>query len=162
LSLLDGLTGVHNRRALDRSLLRLFSDAEAGLGVFSIMMIDVDFFKLFNDTYGHAEGDGVLKQIAQAIMETIRDDDRVFRYGGEEFMVIFTNADIATASSAAERVVQAVRELNIVHQKSSYGTVTISAGVVQVGKHESPDDLIQEADSKLYQAKNKGRNCIVV
>lgn len=162
LSLLDGLTGVHNRRALDRNLIRLFSDAEAGLGVFSIMMIDVDFFKLFNDTYGHAEGDVVLKQIAQAIMENIRDDDRVFRYGGEEFMVIFTNADIATASLAAERVVQAVRDLKIVHQKSTYGTVTISAGVVQVDNHQSPDDLIQEADSKLYQAKNKGRNCIVV
>lgn len=158
MSLLDGLTGIHNRRSLDRSLARLFSDAEAGLGSFSIMMIDVDFFKKYNDAYGHAEGDEVLRRVARTLENSIREGDRAFRYGGEEFVVIFAHADPGTAAVVAERVMQAVRDLRIVHAESPYGIVTISAGLGSYGTHASPGDLIRDADEKLYRAKSGGRN----
>ncbi|MBC2723719.1 MAG: diguanylate cyclase, partial [Desulfosporosinus sp.] len=161
MSLLDGLTGIHNRRSLDRSIARVFLDAKQGLGTFSVMMLDIDFFKNYNDRYGHAEGDNVLKVIAKTIKHTIRDEDRVFRYGGEEFFVILNNADVITAKVIAERVLEGIQSCNIAHDKSPYGIVTISGGIEEYNNaFAHPEDVIKAADHKLYNAKNGGRNRI--
>ena len=159
MSLLDGLTGIHNRRSLDRSMSRIFSDAKEGLGTFSVMMIDIDFFKNYNDRYGHAEGDEVLKDIAMTIKETIREEDRVFRYGGEEFVVILNHADANTAKEIAERVLKRIQSRNIVHETSLYGIVTISGGIQEYNDvFAKPEEVIRAADHKLYIAKDEGRN----
>ncbi|SDG67741.1 GGDEF domain-containing protein [Desulfosporosinus hippei] len=163
MSLLDGLTSIHNRRSLDRSMARIFMDAEEGLGTFTVMMIDIDFFKNYNDSYGHAEGDRALKDIAKAIKETIREEDRVFRYGGEEFAVIFNHTDANLSKEIGQRILEKIQNLSIIHEKSTYGILTISGGMQEYTKSFlSPDEVIKAADQKLYAAKNKGRNCLVV
>lgn len=159
MSLLDGLTGIHNRRSLDRSMARIFADAKDGLGTFSVLMLDIDFFKNYNDRYGHAEGDRVLKDIAKTIKDTIREEDRVFRYGGEEFVVIFNHADATMAQDIAERVLRRIKSCNMVHEDSPFGIVTISGGIEEYNKtFTNPEEVIRGADHKLYIAKNEGRN----
>jgi len=162
MSLLDGLTGIHNRRSFDRSMARVFSDAKADLGTFSIMMLDIDFFKGYNDTYGHAEGDKVLKSIAKTFQENIREEDRVFRYGGEEFVVILSHAGASVAREVATRIMEAIRRLNIAHRESPHGLVTISGGIAQFREqYTSPEDMIRVADERMYSVKRSGKNRIV-
>ncbi len=163
LSLLDGLLGIHNRRAFDRDLARVFREASAGHGDFHLMLIDVDHFKLFNDSYGHAEGDQVLRQIASVISASIRQEDRVYRYGGEELAVLFNRSEADPVDSAAERIMGAVRGLAIAFPESVHGVVTVSAGLMrwQAG-HDSVNDVIAEADSRLYASKHHGRNCLTI
>lgn len=162
MSLLDGLTGIHNRRSFDRSIGQIFSDAKNELGIFSIMMVDIDFFKNYNDTYGHAEGDKVLKRIASTFKDHIREEDRAFRYGGEEFVVIFNHADAMMAREIAERITKAIQDLHMVHQQSPFGLVTISGGIEEFKKeYNSPEEMIKMADQKLYKAKKDGRNRII-
>ncbi|HDZ08584.1 sensor domain-containing diguanylate cyclase [Pseudohongiella sp.] len=161
LSLLDGLLGIHNRRAFDRDLARVCREAGTGHGEFHLMLIDVDHFKLFNDSYGHTQGDQVLRQIAKTISDAIRTEDRVYRYGGEELAVLFNRGDSESADSAAERIMAAVRELAIAFPESAHGIVTVSAGLMHGhAKHDRVDDVIAEADSRLYASKRKGRNCL--
>ncbi|MZP31381.1 diguanylate cyclase [Heliobacterium undosum] len=163
MSLLDGLTGIHNRRSFDRSLAHIFSDAKQGLGTFSVMMLDIDYFKSYNDTYGHAEGDGALKAIAAAIKGTIREEDRCFRYGGEEFVVIFNDANATAAEGIAERIIQSVHRLGIAHSESPYGIITVSGGIAEYDDaYAKPEEIVKAADQKLYIAKNKGRNRIAL
>ncbi|WP_170291665.1 sensor domain-containing diguanylate cyclase [Heliobacterium mobile] len=162
MSLLDGLTGIHNRRSFDRSMTRIFTDGKDDLGTFSIMMVDIDFFKNFNDTYGHAEGDQVLKSIANTIKENIRAEDRVFRYGGEEFVVIFSHANLMIAKEVADRILQAIKGLQIVHRQSPHGMVTISGGIEEFDpSYTSAEEMLRVADSRLYHAKKSGKNRIV-
>lgn len=163
MSLLDGLTGIHNRRSFDRSFGQVFLDAKGELGTFSILMMDIDFFKSYNDTYGHAEGDKVLKQIATAIKENIRQEDRVFRYGGEEFVAILSQAEHVYAKDVAERIRRAIEDLDISHGQSPFGCVTISGGLEEFREgYNNPEDMLKAADQKLYEAKRKGRNKIVI
>ncbi len=162
MSLLDGLTGIHNRRSFDRSMKQVFHDAKNGLGTFSILMVDIDFFKSYNDSYGHAEGDKVLKYIAAILKDNIREEDRFFRYGGEEFIGIFNHANVATAHQAAERITEAIQELHIIHEKSSFGYVTISGGIEEFQtEYNTPEEMVKIADQKLYKAKQDGRNRIL-
>lgn len=161
LSLLDGLTGIHNRRSFDRDLANVFRQASAGVESFAIMMMDVDDFKLFNDTYGHTAGDRVLKAIAQAVQCSIREEDRVYRYGGEEFVAILNSIQSDFASTIGERILEAVRELREDHQASVHGHVTLSAGLVVFDPgFASPTQMVAVADEKLYQAKAAGKNCL--
>lgn len=163
LSLLDGLLGIHNRRAFDRDLMGVFEEAGEGKGGFHLMLIDVDYFKRFNDTYGHMQGDEVLQRIAQSISEAIRAEDRVYRYGGEELAVIFNGSDVGSASSAAQRVMTAIQQMAIDFPESDYGIVTVSAGLVHCANgHDSVYDVVSDADSSLYASKRKGRNCLTV
>ena len=159
LSLLDGLLGIHNRRAFDRDLERVFNEAALGHGDFYLMMIDVDYFKLFNDSYGHTQGDQVLRQLAEAISGTIRSEDRVYRYGGEELAVLFNRTNAEPAANAAERVMAAVRDLAVAFPESEHGIVTVSAGLVHCdAQFNSVDDVVAKADSRLYESKHNGRN----
>lgn len=163
LNLLDGLTGIHNRRAFDKSINDIFLEAKMNLGTFSIMMIDIDFFKNYNDRYGHADGDEVLKKVANTFKDNIRKEDRVFRYGGEEFVITFNNLEINMAKEVGEGIIKAIQNLNIPHEESPYEVITVSAGIAEYNNtFNSSEEVIKVADKKLYIAKGKGRNCLEI
>jgi len=126
----------------------------------SLIMIDVDLFKSINDTFGHVVGDVVLRAVANAIVTCTRDSDVVFRYGGEEFVVVLTNTEGAGADFLAERIRQSIEALEI-EALSNHTSITISAGVAQLVTGDTAMSLLQRADELLYRAKQTGRNRVV-
>ncbi len=159
LSLTDGLMGIRNRRSFDQDLARLFEQGMRGEGVFTLILADVDHFKSYNDKYGHAEGDRILKEVSKALLHNIRDVDRVYRYGGEEIAILLTRSDENAAVGVGERMLESIRALRIPHEESEHGIITISAGLASFTMHMSSSEvLIKEADRKLYEAKSRGRN----
>jgi len=159
LSNTDSLTGAFNRRYLDQ-FVQQSSTTIAPAPWRSVLMIDVDHFKLFNDHGGHAEGDRCLKRIADALRQGMRSaDDLVIRYGGEEFAVILQDADLTEARRAAERLRNAVHDLRIPHPGLGPGrTVSISIGACALAPEESISDALTRADKLLYKAKQAGRD----
>lgn len=165
LSNLDGLTGIPNRRYFENLYRTEWRRACRDRAWISLVMIDVDFFKSYNDHHGHLAGDDCLKRIAQSLSEQNRAGDLVARYGGEEFVALLTSNTKAGAQSAAERMRQRVKELGIDHGHSSVSPfVTISLGVAsQVADPESdPMQLLGKADQALYLAKTRGRDRVEV
>jgi len=163
LVVVDALTGIANRRRFDEMLATEWRRGLRMGNMLSLLMIDVDHFKRYNDTYGHVRGDSCLKQIAEAALDVVlRPADLVARYGGEEFAVVLPATDEAGARAVAEEICQAVRNRNLPHSQSPYGIVTISVGCSTVVPHRgvTPRDLIDEADKALYMAKHNGRNRI--
>ncbi|WP_431480952.1 sensor domain-containing diguanylate cyclase [Pseudomonas thivervalensis] len=162
MALTDSLTGLGNRRRLDIALADELRLARRQGSSLALIMLDVDYFKRFNDRYGHAAGDDCLRAIATAIGQTIkRPGDLAVRYGGEEFTVLLPNTDSAGAAKVAQQILEAVRALNIEHGDHPLGIVTISAGVTTSqpsGEDVTPAMLIKAADAFLYLAKNTGRN----
>ncbi len=157
----DGLTGLANRRSFDIKLAEEIRRAARDQPPLSLLMIDVDCFKLYNDTYGHQKGDECLRSVAQAIAGTLwRETDFPARYGGEEFTVIMPNTPLSGAMLVAERLRQAVENLHIAHSASIVSDcVTLSiGGVVAVGGDLNPERVIAPADAALYRAKRSGRN----
>jgi diguanylate cyclase (GGDEF)-like protein len=165
LSLLDGLLGVGNRRALEDSLPRIHDAALRYDRPYSLALFDVDYFKKYNDRYGHVAGDEALRRVAQSIAATARVADHVYRYGGEELVVVFPETPLERARMAAERMIEGVRHLEIPHEESPVGHVTVSAGVDGVrGSRGAPRDwrdLVRTVDEKLYRAKQAGRDRVV-
>lgn len=163
IAMMDGLTGIANRRYFDEYYNRLWGAAMRHGTHISIIMVDIDWFKAYNDLYGHQAGDDCLKQVAYTLRAaTKRAADFVARYGGEEFVVILPDTDGDGAVRLAERLRTQVEALDIVHEKSQFARVTISLGVADTVPKEgkSPLDLIAAADKALYDAKNSGRNCV--
>lgn len=158
----DGLTGIANRRCFDEALAAEWHRAQRDQTSLALLLIDVDHFKRYNDTYGHQKGDECLKSVARAMEEKIfRPADLVARYGGEEFVILMPNTDIHGARLVAERVVQHVHGLAIMHETSDIGgLVSISAGVAaNVPTPDlAADRLLAAADRALYAAKHAGRN----
>ena len=163
LSKTDQLTGLANRRAFDETLLSEFNRAMRAETPLALIMLDVDFFKNFNDSYGHLKGDNCLENVANAIKNLCkRSLDVVTRYGGEEFAVILPNSE--QTQQLANSMREAVEALLIPHESSEVSrVVTISIGVAEIVPIPSmnPDDLVGLADKALYQAKNGGRNQVV-
>lgn len=164
LSLIDSLTGVPNRRCFDQSLdqeLRLSIRNDISL---SLILIDIDYFKLYNDTYGHQAGDECLKTIAQSISACLRrPSDLTARYGGEEFAAVLPDTDQRGAYFIAQKLADAVKEANIAHDSSKVSEiVTVSQGIATFspGMEVSSSELIVYADKALYGAKGAGRNAI--
>ena len=162
----DGLTGLYNRRSLDQKLEREWHRCQrSGLPI-SVALLDVDHFKLFNDTYGHGPGDDCLKSVGAALGGCIkRSSDMAARYGGEEFAVILPECDPSAAAAVAEEVRAAVEALAIAHARSSAGSVvTVSVGVATLVPSEEalPSDLWAMADRLLYRAKESGRNRVAL
>jgi diguanylate cyclase (GGDEF)-like protein len=159
---LDSLTGIHNRRYFDEKATVLFKNLTRSNGKLSIVMIDIDFFKNYNDTYGHREGDKCLKTIAQTISRgIIRESDFVARYGGEEFIVVLPNTDDDGAQRVAERLIASIHECKIPHESSkiaSFVTISIGVAIGKVDNRQSLDDYIKRADELLYISKKDGRN----
>ncbi|HEX7455159.1 MAG TPA: diguanylate cyclase [Gallionella sp.] len=163
LSMTDGLTGIANRRMFDVSLEREWRRAMRLKKPMSVVMLDVDYFKKYNDSYGHQDGDDCLKLVAQELAYSApRAGDLVARYGGEEFVMILGDTDEDGAHLVADRICQHVDGLKLPHKDSPYGHVTVSCGVSSVvpGHDLSPDTLVKSADNALYLAKNEGRNSV--
>jgi diguanylate cyclase (GGDEF)-like protein len=157
----DALTGLKNRRYLNERLERELARAARGGQSVAVIMIDIDFFKRYNDTYGHLAGDACLKLVSDVVGKAgQRGTDIAARFGGEEFVVFLANTDLDGARAVAESICAAVRALNAPHRGSDFGIVTISAGVVASvpvpGCGSGP--LIEAADAALYDAKHRGRN----
>lgn len=162
LSITDGLTGLFNRRHFDHLLETEWARASRQGSVFSVLMTDVDWFKSFNDHYGHQVGDVCLVQVAQVLQSfTRRAGDAAARYGGEEFVLLLSGStEPAAATTVAEALRQAVQALHIPHASSPWGDVTISVGVASVvaTPQVSAEQVLKQADDALYAAKAAGRN----
>lgn len=162
LVLLDALTGVNNRRAFDERFEQEFLRAARGHGSLGLLMIDVDHFKLYNDTYGHQAGDKCLRQVAQALAATLkRPSDFLARYGGEEFCVLLPDADLESTLVVAELLLNRVRELALAHAGSltkPIVTISIGAAVARPPVRGQMDNFLALADQRLYKAKQSGRN----
>ncbi|MEB3311762.1 MAG: diguanylate cyclase [Snowella sp.] len=163
---IDGLTQIANRRCFDRYLTQEWQRLCREQHPLSLLLIDVDFFKSYNDHYGHLMGDQCLIQLAQTIQRSVnRSMDLVARFGGEEFAVILPNTPLAGAIAVSERIHQVIRDLNLVHPVSAISQqVTLSLGVASLVPHSqySPELLIDQADRALYLAKQQGRNQSVI
>lgn len=164
LSFKDGLTGVANRRMFDSVIETEWLKARQNKQPLSLIIIDIDFFKEYNDFYGHLQGDDCLKQVAETL-NNVKSRSRDFfgRFGGEEFIMLLPEADENAAWSIAERCRQALFKKQIPHEQSKVSQLlTISLGVSTMipSQDDEHNELISRADKQLYQAKQKGRNCI--
>ena len=158
----DGLTGLANHRSLQELLAGEVGRAHRYGLPLSVLMLDVDHFKVFNDTNGHPAGDTVLARIAAILADRLRATDRPARYGGEEFAVILPSTDVPQAARVAAALVAAVREESFPGGSSQpLGRVTVSVGGATLGPDETPDALLARADAQLYLAKAQGRDCSV-
>ncbi|PHS79286.1 MAG: GGDEF domain-containing protein [Rhodospirillaceae bacterium] len=158
----DALTGIANRKLFDMELRDLAKEAQETGDELSLLMLDIDHFKKFNDTYGHQTGDQVLKLLASTMTKTVKGDDIPARYGGEEFCVILPGTNLKDATAVAENIRQRVSSKTLVNRttKEDLGKLTISIGVGQFDLGESLADLIKRADQALYEAKHSGRDCV--
>ncbi len=162
LALLDPLTMIGNRKALDTAIRRELPLAERHHQDLSVLMIDVDHFKSINDTHGHDKGDQVLTAIAKTIQTVCRETDLIFRFGGEEFLVILRNTNLQGALIIAERLRQQIATTSI-STKNDVISPKVSIGISSLhhGNKEKSQDLFKRADIALYKAKSAGRNCVV-
>ena len=164
LSMVDGLTGIANRRFFDEQSAREWRRCERMQKPIAIIMIDVDLFKKYNDTYGHQEGDECLKAVAAQISHSaLRASDMAARYGGEEFVMVLGETSLSGAKCVANNIRQNLINLQIPHSASNIGYVSISCGVASMlpVKGQEFDTLLKFADEALYKAKAQGRNTVV-
>ncbi|MFC5439569.1 sensor domain-containing diguanylate cyclase [Rhodanobacter ginsenosidimutans] len=166
LSFKDGLTGVGNRRCFDKVLKNEWSCAQRSRQPLSLVMLDIDYFKQYNDHYGHIQGDNCLKQVG-ALLDSMatRPRDFLARYGGEEFVLVLPETDAQSARSMAERCRELIEQTQMPHEKSSAApvlTVSLGVGAVVPDMADEPLSLIDAVDRALYQAKLQGRNRIAM
>lgn len=161
LSFIDGLTGVANRRHFEEMLVLKWQEAIREQKPLSLIMIDIDFFKKYNDTYGHLKGDDCLKKVANQVNKALRNSDLLARYGGEEFSILLPNAVLTQGLIIAENARKMVLNLGIPHEASDINQfVTVSVGVSSIYPTNElhPEKLVLTADKALYLSKDKGRN----
>lgn len=153
----DPLTGLANRRALNQELERRIAQLQRQKTPLSLLLIDVDHFKQFNDSHGHQAGDEMLCMMARALRDTVRDMDLPTRYGGEEFAIVLPGTNQDEAKCAAERIRSAVAEIELTFRGTKLRD-TVSVGLAQATEEDDPSSLIRRADDALYAAKEGGRN----
>ncbi|MGI8607093.1 MAG: GGDEF domain-containing response regulator [Gaiellaceae bacterium] len=160
ISLRDPLTGLGNRTALEEDLVQLEARVARYGHRYCLALLDVDHFKSYNDTYGHQAGDQVLQTVAAQLKAEIRGGDAIYRYGGEEFLCIFPEQSLATATIAAQRMRSGLEELAIPHVDHIARVVTLSGGLAMLDPDQtrSVAEVLKEADEALYRAKELGRN----
>lgn len=156
-ALLDPLTEVGNRNSMQQTLQRDIRTARRNEQPLAVLMIDIDYFKQINDSYGHSAGDTVLVQVAQHIQQQLRSTDALFRYGGEEFLAVLPNTAKLSATVVAERILDAMLQLKTQTAQQEI-SVTVSIGCAVLEADDTIDSLLQRSDMALYSAKNKGRN----
>ena len=160
----DGLTGLANRKSFDEQIGRLCRESRRDGLIFSLVMIDIDHFKAFNDTYGHQVGDQVLRLVALTLVNEVKGQDMTARYGGEEFVIILPSTNVNAAQAVADNLRKAVENKEVLNRTTgdNLGQITVSLGVAQFYGNETADELIRRADKALYASKNKGRNQVSV
>ena len=159
----DPLTGLYNRRYMAESLSRELHRAKRKNLPLSVMMMDIDHFKTFNDSYGHDMGDAVLRELGTFLTHNARAEDIACRYGGEEFLLIFPETTLDSILVRAEQLHEGIGKIAITKQGQTTGNITVSIGVACFPEHgESSPDIIRAADSAMYQAKSAGRNQLVI
>lgn len=157
----DALTSLCNRRAFDARLRRIVAQAKSEPGlVFSVILVDVDHFKTFNDNYGHKTGDLVLRLIARLLSDSVKGRDTVARYGGEEFAILLMGANLKSATVVAQQICETLANARLTQKSRSlpFSQITLSAGVAQFRDGETISSWVERADTALYRAKNSGRN----
>jgi len=157
----DPLTGLNNRAAFEKSIEQEIDLATRHDHTLSLMMMDIDRFKQINDNYGHIVGDAVLKSFADCIVECMRSSDIVFRYGGEEFVILLRNTKIAGAQLLAERMRKNVEEMKFDYNKIKLN-ISVSIGLAELQEGDDRLELVERADALLYKAKEGGRNRVEV
>ena len=158
----DGLTGLYNRREFDRALDEAIAVSKESGEPFSLLMIDVDHFKQFNDTHGHLAGDDALRQVADTIELSARENDRAYRYGGEEFAMILPGLRTYEATAIAERLCNTIAAHTLILPDGQKQSLTVSIGISVFSPRVSPPNIIELADRALYAAKMEGRNQVKV
>ncbi len=163
-SLLDALTGVGNRKAFNADILRQMSEASERNEPLCLLMLDIDFFKRFNDRHGHLVGDQVLKLVARSLLENLKGRDMVARYGGEEFAILLPQTRLVDAAKVADALRRIVGNKKIIRRPSNedLGGITLSVGLTAYISGEKAEDLIARADAALYRAKQQGRDRVVL
>jgi diguanylate cyclase (GGDEF)-like protein/PAS domain S-box-containing protein len=165
LSFKDGLTGVANRRMFDAVLEMEWGNARRQLQPLSLILLDIDFFKQYNDHFGHLQGDDCLKRVANALTQAAtRPRDFIARFGGEEFVLVLPETDAEAAAKVAERCRHAIAREHIAHPHSPIGkhlTVSMGVGTMVPGYRDEMLAFVEEVDRRLYQAKQQGRDCVV-
>lgn len=161
-ALTDGLTSLANRKAFDAEIERISGKAKEDGSVFSLLMMDIDHFKSFNDNFGHQVGDQVLRLVAYTLTEGVKGRDMPARYGGEEFAIILPDTPLQAALKVGDILRRAVASKDVINRANNekLGRITLSGGVAEFVNGESTDDLISRADAALYTAKHNGRNQI--
>lgn len=159
-ALTDGLTNLANRKSFDAEIVRIQKEAAESGEPFSLVMMDIDHFKSFNDNYGHQVGDQVLRLVAKTLFDGVKGRDVVARYGGEEFAIVLPETDLQGAIKVGDHLRKAVAGKEVINRNSGdkLGRITLSGGAAECAEGESIDDLIRRADSALYSAKHNGRN----
>jgi diguanylate cyclase len=162
-SMTDPLTSLSNRKHLDESLAKAITDSQGESAQLTLLMMDIDHFKIFTDSYGHLTGDQVLRLVATTIKQNVKGLDTAARYGGEEFVIVLPNTPLRSAITVAEHIRRAVMNKELVKRSSgeSLGRVTISVGVAALHADDTAQALIERADKCLYAAKHGGRNKVV-
>lgn len=161
LARVDGLTQLHNRRAFDEALMRVHSSFLRGAGAGALLTLDIDHFKVVNDTHGHAAGDAVLRAFAVLLQKSLRSSDQLYRIGGEEFAIILAQTEIDMAVDLANRLREAVTAEPIPYRDGNIA-VTVSIGLAGFSESLTPAETLEAADAALYRAKSGGRNMVVV
>jgi diguanylate cyclase len=158
----DTLTGLANRRALDEFLRKAHTTAQRGEPL-SVLMLDIDHFKTFNDNFGHGVGDQVLRLMAKVLREKVREQDLSARYGGEELVAVMPDANLAACAEIAERIRRSIADCKITRRSTGevLPNISVSIGVAQYRAGEAISDLIERCDRALYLAKGGGRNRVV-
>lgn len=158
-ALIDPLTGVKNRAGMDSAIQREVNLSKRYGSPLSILLLDIDHFKSINDRYGHACGDSVIQAVAKSITETVRGSDMVFRFGGEEFLMLLSCTDCKGTCLLAERIRKNIE--NLIFSNEQELRITASLGVSSMQMNDNPETLFKRADKALYQAKQYGRNQVI-
>lgn len=159
-ALTDGLTKLANRKAFDVEIRRMVADSDVMGVTFTLILMDIDHFKGFNDNYGHMVGDQVLRLVAKTLVEGVKGRDMAARYGGEEFAILLPETNIEGGCHVADKLRKDVEKKEVINKNSGQklGRITMSGGVAQYVSGESVESLIERADAALYMSKNNGRN----
>jgi two-component system cell cycle response regulator len=171
MAITDGLTGLYNRHYLNTHLENLFNQAIANKRPLTLLILDMDHFKIVNDTYGHDVGDLCLKQLAKLMLDEARSSDLVARYGGEEFVILLPETDVTPIGDVADRLRRKIEAMPFIINPATGESIqkTVSIGVAGIklngledGRQDTPADLLKRADTALYKAKTTGRNQVII
>jgi diguanylate cyclase len=159
-ALTDGLTGLANRKAFDDEITTLAQESDENDQIFTMLMVDIDHFKSFNDNFGHQVGDQVLRLVARTLVDGVKGKDIAARYGGEEFAILLPQTDLNSGIIVAENLRKAVASKDVINRNTGekLSRITMSVGVAERYKKEPVEELIERADAALYTAKHNGRN----